>query len=336
MPKVTVLMPVFNGEAYLRTAIESILKQSFDDFEFLIIDDGSTDGSHAIISSYNDLRIRLEHHESNRGTVHALNHGIRLARGKYIARMDCDDVSRPQRLEQQVRFMDDNPGIGVCGSGMRLIKKGRLKNTRHLPESDQELKITLLFNTCFFHPTVIMKKSLAATFRYPENLVYTQDYNFWTRLARETQFANLRETLVYFREHAEQISTKKAAVQKANARSIRASYLHALFGETEAENQEIHHQIAENRRGIDLEKAKSWLEQLVELNAAKQVFSSDIFLTQISRKWWHCCKKNALYGKDTLSAYRSSYLQKHYRPEMFKYLKFYSRCLSQKNNRQQN
>ena len=336
MPKVTVLMPVFNGEAYLKESIQSILDQTFNDYEFLIIDDGSTDKSSSIIDSFSDPRIRFERYNNHRGTVHVLNSGIRLSRGEYIARMDCDDISLPHRLANQVRFMDTHPDTGVSGCAMRLIKKGRLKNIRYQPESDQELKIALLFKTCFFHPTVIMRRSLAARFLYPENLIYTQDYNFWTRLARETCFANLRETLVYFREHPGQVSSKRAATQKTNARSIRASYFQALFEETTAEDLEIHHHIAENSCGIDLEKAKEWLEHLIELNARSQIFQSGIFLKAISRKWWDCCKKNTHYGKDTLNMYRSSYLHKHHQPGIFKYLKFYGRCLWKKNNRQRN
>ncbi|ASQ89850.1 hypothetical protein CHL67_01975 [Prosthecochloris sp. GSB1] len=327
-PKVTVLMPVHNGEAYLRQAVQSILDQTFTDFEFLILDDGSTDGSRDIVRSFGDPRIRLEANERNLGTVHALNRGIRLARGKYIARMDCDDVSLPERLERQVRFMDAHPEVGVSGSGMRLIKKGRLKNTRLQPQADPELKITLLFNTCFFHPTVIMRTAVVKKTPYPDNLVFTQDYNFWTRLATETCFANLRETLVYFREHSAQISSRKADMQKNNARAIRASYLHALFPETSGEDMETHHLIAENRRGMDLGKAGAWLEHLIGLNEQRRVFPPDIFLREAARKWWHCCRKNTQYGKETLAVYRSSFLHAYFNPPTFKYLKFHVRCMT--------
>lgn len=328
MPKVTVLMPVFNGETYLREAIESILGQTFGNFEFLIVDDGSTDKSLDIIASYEDPRIRLHANGSNRGTVHALNTGLELAKGEYIARMDCDDISLPHRLEQQVRFMDAHPHIGVCGSGMRIIKKGKLKNRRYLPESDQELKITLLFNTCFFHPTVIMKKAAIKNLLYPKNLVYTQDYNFWVQLAQGIRFANLPEILVYFREHDRQISQKKADLQKSNARRIRKSYLHSMIHDISDEELEIHHQIAENHEGVNLTKAQKWLEYLIDLNTHKHTYSTNIFLKEIGRKWWLCCRKNTQYGKDTLDLYKSSYLHKHYRPSTLKYLKFCFRCLT--------
>ncbi len=327
-PTVTVLMPVYNGEAFLRTAVESILRQTFTDFEFLIVDDGSTDDSREIVRSLRDPRIRLETVEKNRGTVHALNTGIALARGKYIARMDCDDISLPHRLDRQVGFMEKHPGVGVCGSGMRLVKKGKPKNFRYQPCSDEELKITLLFNTCFFHPTVIMRTSVVEKALYPDNLVYTQDYNFWTRLAPTTGFANLREPLVYFREHPDQVSAKKADMQKTNARSIRRSYLRSLFSGLPSGDQEIHHKIAENSRTIDLLQAAAWLELLVDRNRRERVFPPDIFLREMSRKWWLCCRKNTHYGKEAPGIYRSSSLHGHYRPEVFKLLKFYVRSLA--------
>lgn len=320
-------MPVHNGERYLREAIDSMLLQTFRDFEFLIIDDGSSDRSVEIIESYRDPRIVLKRFPTNRGTVHALNAGLLAAAGEYIVRMDCDDISLPQRLETQVRFMDSHPDTGVSGTAMRLIKKGKLKNTRIQPESDEELKIALLFNTCFFHPTVIIRTNLAKTCPYPDNLVYTQDYNYWTRLASLTHFANLDEILLYFREHESQTSSRKAGLQITNARTVRAAYLKRLKERISSEQMAIHHEIAENLKDIDLEKAKEWLEKLVRTNDTKKLFETEIFNRVIARKWWLCCRKSTRYGRKTLQIYRSSFLRPFYRPETLKFMKFLLRCL---------
>ena len=120
-PKVTVLMPVYNGEKYLKEAITSILLQTFDDFEFLIINDGSSDASVDIIQSFRDPRIRLVHNDTNIGLIATLNKGLKLAHGKYVARMDQDDISLPRRLEKQTYFMDNNPDVGVCGTWIKLF-----------------------------------------------------------------------------------------------------------------------------------------------------------------------------------------------------------------------
>jgi len=115
-PKVTVLMPVYNGEKYLNEAIDSILGQTFKDFKFLIINDGSTDGTADILKSYKDSRIKVTNNEKNIGLTKSLNKGLKMAKSEYIARMDADDISLPTRLQKQVEFMDSHPKVGVCGT----------------------------------------------------------------------------------------------------------------------------------------------------------------------------------------------------------------------------
>jgi glycosyltransferase involved in cell wall biosynthesis len=319
-------MPVHNGERYLKEAIGSILAQGFTDFELLIIDDGSTDRSRQIAESFGDRRIVLVANAENRGTVHVLNQGIVLAKGRYIARMDADDISLPERLERQVRFMDEHPEVGVSGTGMRLIKNGRLRNTRTHATSDEELKIQLLFSPCFFHPTVIIRAELAKAHPYPDNLVYTQDFNYWTHLAPLTRFSNLSEILLYFREHEGQISSKKADLQISNSRALRAKYLKRLVNTASADQLAIHHAVAENRKDIDLEQAKSWLETLLRNNDAARLFDAVIFKKELARRWWLICRKNTRHGRAVLRVYRSAPFHDCYKPERWKYFKFALRC----------
>ena len=319
-------MPVFNGARYLREAIESILNQTFDDFEFLIIDDGSTDMSREIISSYTDSRIILRTNTVNKGIVEVLNEGLLHAKGMYIARMDCDDISLPHRLERLVSFMDKHNEIGIAGSSLRLIKNGKLKNTKLLPETNEELKITLLFNTCFFHPTVIIRKAIINNNCYPGNRAHAEDYNFWTIMAPKTEFANLKETLLYSREHSEQISQQNALVQKRNASLIRKTYFLSIFDSINEQEFEIHQQIAANDIGIDIEKAMVWLEYLIRINQQKNTFSPQIFNSYMSNKWWNCCRKNTQYGKDIIKKYKSFKFLSCYKPSPYKYFKFLLKC----------
>lgn len=156
-PKVTVLMPVYNGEEYLREAIESILFQSFGNFEFLIIDDGSTDDSINIIASYTDPRIRVITNGENIGIARALNKGIELARGKYIARMDSDDISLPKRFEKQVDFLDKNPEIGIVGSWIKTFGGRKTIILAH-PCNPEMVRIFFLFDSPLAHPTVMMRR----------------------------------------------------------------------------------------------------------------------------------------------------------------------------------
>src|SRR5947207_2234767 len=156
-PQVTVLMTVYNGERYLRPAMESILGQTFTDFEFLIIDDGSTDSSVAIIRSYHDPRIRL-YVEPHRGFVSTLNRGLALARGRYIARMDADDLSDDRRLAVQVAFLDAHPRVVLVSCTSSLIDaEGKLMG-RYLvaPAHEQQLRTRLRAISCFAHGSVVL------------------------------------------------------------------------------------------------------------------------------------------------------------------------------------
>ena len=211
MPKVTVLMPVYNGEKYLREAIDSILNQTFTDFEFLIIDDGSTDNSLKIINSYQDSRIYLVQNFTNQGLAYSLNFGITVAKGKYIARMDCDDISVLKRLEIQVNFLDNNPNIGILGSYFILISnENKKKYIKTVPISDLEIRYKCLFESPFGHPTVMLRHEIFTknSLAYDTRLNPIEDYELWTKMLDYTKGANIKIPLVYYRLHSQSISHK--------------------------------------------------------------------------------------------------------------------------------
>ena len=201
-PRVTVLMAVFNGERYVREAIESILGQTFGDFELLIVNDGSTDGTPAILDSYQDPRVRVIHNEHNLGLSRSLNKGFAHARGRYIARMDADDISERDRLEQQVAFLMRHPEVVVVGSWYRIVDHdGRQVGQRWVPCTDVEIRWTLEFCSPFAHSAVMIPRHVLAgeVGPYDESLVYAMDYDLWTRLAVRGRLANLDRFLVRWR-----------------------------------------------------------------------------------------------------------------------------------------
>ena len=211
MPKITVLMPVYNGEKYLCEAIDSILNQTFTDFEFLIIDDGSTDNSLEIIKSYQDPRIRLVQNFINKGLPYSLNSGILLSKSEYIARMDCDDISLQNRLEKQVKFLDNNPEIGILGSYFILMTKENKKSyIKTVPISDLEIRYKCLFESPFGHPTVIFRREVFEKnfLNYDTQLNAIEDYGLWTKILDYTKGANIAIPLVYYRIHNQNISHK--------------------------------------------------------------------------------------------------------------------------------
>lgn len=219
-PTVSVVVPVYNASAYLKEAIDSILYQSFTNFELIIIDDCSTDESQEIIKSYTDKRIRFFINNENLGVTKTLNAGLRLARGKYIARMDADDIALPQRLERQVKFLEKNADYGLVGSYMQLFPSGR---TQKVPVSDEELRANMLFHNPFVHPAMMIRRSILDQYQlaYDESLPTAQDEELWFRIAQYSKVANIPEVLLIYRIHENQISIAKKELQQITSRQIK-------------------------------------------------------------------------------------------------------------------
>lgn len=199
-------MPVYNGEKYLREAINSILSQTFRDFKFLIINDGSTDNSENIIKSYNDSRIKYLKNTENLGIVETLNFGISQINTKYIARMDCDDVSLPTRIEKQISFMDDHKKIAISGTWIYYIGKNM---EIHYPSMVNSIKSEMLLGSQIAHPTVIMRKSELDknNIKYSQKYKYANDYELWIKtLIKGLNISNIPEILLYYRIHPLQMS----------------------------------------------------------------------------------------------------------------------------------
>jgi glycosyltransferase involved in cell wall biosynthesis len=209
---ISVVMCVFNGECFLREAVESILDQSFRDFEFIIINDGSTDGSGALLEFYQkkDQRVRV-YHQDNQGLVRSLNRGCELARGKYIARMDADDIAVNDRLARQFQFMEEHPDIGVLGGAAEVIdSSGKTLKISVNPADDSQIRTALLTDCPFWHPTILMRKSLFERVGgYREIVFGSEDYDLWLRMADHGDLANLEAVLLRYRLHHHQVTVRK-------------------------------------------------------------------------------------------------------------------------------
>lgn len=201
-------MSVYNGEKYLKEAIESILDQTFRDFEFIIVNDGSTDGTSDILAHYQqiDNRIRV-YDQENRGLVTSLNRGCQLAKGEYIARMDADDISLPERFAKQVEFLNAHSEVGVLGTQMEQIdEKGKPFNAFHAPLDHEAIVWKMLFECSIAHPTVMMRKALLTEAGgYDPSYSHIEDTELWSRLIGVTRFANHPESLFLRRWHKQSI-----------------------------------------------------------------------------------------------------------------------------------
>lgn len=220
MPRASVIMPVYNNAAFVLEAVHSILVQTYSDFELILIDDGSTDGSAYLISQITDPRVVKIFHSTNRGLVATLNEGLNMATGDYIVRMDSDDFSTPDRLAVQISFMDQNPWIDLCGAAY-TTSIGEV--TRVNPASHEEIRTWLLFHCCICHPTIIIRNSMIHRLgvQYDSNYPHAEDYELWNRLASQIQMANLPVNLLYYRQHQGQVSNQHRAIQDVVARRIR-------------------------------------------------------------------------------------------------------------------
>lgn len=218
-PLISVVMAVYNADKYLVVAIESILQQTLSDFEFIVIDDGSTDGSLSIINRYADIdnRIKIVSRE-NKGLPASLNEGIRLAKGKYIARMDADDISLLTRFEEQVLFLEKHQEVGVCGTWAEVFNDEKILGRIRHPAEHEALKVKLLFSVCFVHPTVMIRKQLLDLHNVFYNEAYTnsQDYELWVRMSCYTKFYNIEKVLLRYRDVGTGITKLKSDFIDAN------------------------------------------------------------------------------------------------------------------------
>ena len=225
VPLISVVLPVYNGEKYLGAAIDSILAQTFSDFELILIDDGSTDGSCKILNEYQkrDARLRVFSRE-NRGLVATLNEGIDFSRGSWIARMDQDDIALPHRFERQLAWLA-NTGADMAGSWVQRFGTSDRRVVR-LHQTDQVIKMELIFGSPFVHPSVMMRAALVRQLHYDSACEKAEDYDLWARAAEACwKMTNVPEVLLLYRIHPEQISTRTATRQKQVGQDIRLRYL---------------------------------------------------------------------------------------------------------------
>ena len=219
-PRVSVVMSVYNGKRFLPASIESILGQGFRDFEFLIVDDGSTDGSGNILRQHadRDPRIKLIQNDRNIGLTRSLNRALPLCRGGLIARHDSDDISRPQRLADQVAFLDANPSYGLLGSSFDTINEtGEVMGHVSVVEADREIRQEILFKNPFCHGSVMFRRSLLEISLYDETITYAQDYALWSKYIHHTKAHNLQPPLVCYRVYENNISSKQKLEQDRSA-----------------------------------------------------------------------------------------------------------------------
>ncbi len=287
-PAVTVLMPVYNSEKYLKEAIDSILNQTFSDFILLLINDCSTDKSEEIILSYKDPRIKYLKNEKNLGLVGALNRGLEVIDTEYIVRMDSDDISVLNRFEIQKTFMDAHPDVGV--SSCALERFGDDKGIWTVPLSNDEIKSSLVFASSITHaPCIIRTKVLLENnIRYRDTHIHMEDYDLWFRLKDFTQYQNIADVLYKYRVENHNVTVLNANTAIERKKSIYKWILSYLKIEPSDDELLLHIGFGKGRLSptvVNIVKYRKWLDKLIEKNNELNYFEKISFVKVAENRW---------------------------------------------------
>ena len=217
---ISFLIPNYNGELFIRDCLNSILQQTYTNWEALVIDDSSLDNSVNIIKEYKDERIKLVQRDIHVGLPNILNIGLNICKGEYIARLDSDDIAEPDRLKIQIDYLTDNQNVGILGTARRIIGTDKVYNS---PVSEKVGKARIFFENFIAHPTVIMRKNVLEHYQlnYDPVFLYSQDYDLWLRASLVTGIASISNVLVQYREHQGQTSKDKIIIQTQYAQKAR-------------------------------------------------------------------------------------------------------------------
>lgn len=300
MPKVSVILSAYNAEKYIAMAVESILKQTFGDFEFFIVNDASTDRTSEIIKSFTDSRIISINNMENLGVAVSANICMDAAKGEYIARMDADDISFSHRFELQVNLLDNNPKVGICGAWLRTIGSGK-NYTEKYAVSSKEIKFRMLLENPFAQPVIMLRKSFFDKYglRYVSSYFPSEDYELWARAISFFDGANIPEVLLNYRIHPENASNTKHEKQMKDTDLIRTRQLKHILGEINDAEADVFLQLLKKcgGRGIEfIDTAKCLLLKMHEANKEKRIYAPEYMNPFIASCWSYACKTDFSYG----------------------------------------
>ena len=222
-PILSVLMPAYNAERYVVSAIKSVLDQTFTDFELLLIDDGSSDSTLELVQSLTDNRLKIVQNEQNMGLVGTLQKGLLLCRGRYIARMDADDICLADRFAKQIDFLGAHPEVDIVGGAIQFFGDEQPTAVHVFPGEHNEIRAGLLFYCTLAHPALMFRRELVdqGLFQYSDTYRHAEDYHLWSQLLRQARSANLQDCVLMYRLHTKQISSGQSSKQYEVSRQVR-------------------------------------------------------------------------------------------------------------------
>lgn len=302
-PLVSVLIPCYNVEDYVVESVNSIINQTYSNLEIVVINDCSSDGTAAKLSelSLKDGRIKIYDNEVNLKLVKTLNKGIQLCNGKYIARMDADDISLPTRIEKQVEFLERNEDYHVVSTMFYTFKTGNTKRNLYTnPITNEELQAYLLFRSGICHPAVMIRKTLFSelNLRFEEKYLHVEDYALWSKAIYCTKLANINEPLLYYRVHEHQVSTLNEKRQIDNKKDVFRIHCEKLGLSSTEEDLDIYASVAECvplYSSIEyINACELFMKSLLDKNATSQFCSVEYLNRILSLHWIRLCANSRL------------------------------------------
>ncbi len=311
-PLVSVLLPVFNGGRYLDGALRTIACQTIRDLEIVIIDDGSTDDTASIIQRWavKDRRIRALKNENNLGLIATLNLGLSRVRGDFVARMDADDECHPRRIEKQVNAMWRDPQVDVCGTWVARFNDLTADIVQY-PTTDANIRCDLIRSCPLAHPSVMMRRATIERLglRYDPARLHAEDLALWATHRNDLVFANLPLVLTRLRKHADQVSHRFRAQQKATSAGIRRDLFVELGVDVTTRDSALHEAIISGEVEQDIGTLRSvdrWLRRLAKANHSRRSFPEPEFITVLGDLWAGACRRVSPHRARTYFVWESS------------------------------
>ncbi|MFD2366071.1 glycosyltransferase [Pseudoduganella sp. GCM10020061] len=333
MPDISVIMPVYNAQAYLGEAVASVLAQTDGDFELIAIDDGSTDGSASLLAACSDPRLRVVRNGVNRGLIYSRNLGLDLARGRYIAFLDSDDIAFPQRFARQRAYLEAHPDVAGVGSWTQpMDAAGRFRKfVWELPGSPEFVKATFLFRCYITTSAFFARAEVLRQLRFAPEYALAEDYDLYNRCLEQHRLLNLPETLVAYRLHQSNITATRRDAVKANMDHIARRLLGRLGIDPLPEELAVHRYLER----LDappvaqvLERSRAWLEKICKANQQAGVYDPAALRQAVAERWFAVCYANSRDGLGALGAFLRGPWAPNPGVGPVQYLKFVTKALA--------
>lgn len=331
-PLVSVCITAYNREEYTQIAIKSVLNQTYQNFEIIVIDDGSTDDTVLKIESFKDSRIKLFKNKKNRGVIYSRNHYLKKAKGAYIAVLDSDDIWLPEKLSLQIDFFQNNPEYVMCGTHAEIFYANGETKKWIYPVTDEEIRIRLLWGSAIVHSSLVLKRDVLTDtdILYDESLTSAEDYNFIRELVRCGKVYNMDRILVKYRLHGDQLTLNENYLQKKCAFDISNMYLQDIGISLTTLQVELFRKLFNFEYCFSLEDLKDisfmFLQILLKTSSSKKL-EQQYLRQDLSKKWFLVCYNSSHNGISVLNLYfRNKELFE--KPMLsFRNLKFFIKCL---------